>query len=146
MRLLSGGGGQALTEHRGSCHCGGVRFRILEPPTELTTCDCSLCVKKNALMTKVPETALEITAGVDLLSLYEWNTRRAKHYFCKRCGIYVFHRKRAAPDHLGVNAFCLDGFDVAAVPRRATEGADMTVVDPDPLPEWPGPRVASNQA
>ncbi len=135
-----------MTQHRGSCHCGGVRFLITETPTELTTCDCSLCVKKNALMTKVPETALEITAGADLLSLYEWNTRRAKHYFCKRCGIYVFHRKRAAPDHFGVNVFCLDGFDVASVPRRATEGADMTVVDPHPLPEWPGPRVAPNQA
>lgn len=133
-------------QHQGSCHCGGVRFRIMETPTELTTCDCSLCVKKNALMTKVPETALEITCGADLLSLYQWNTRRAKHYFCKRCGIYVFHRKRAAPDHFGVNVFCLDGFDVSAVPCRATEGANMTVVDPDPLPEWPGPRVASADA
>lgn len=135
-----------MTQHQGSCHCGGVRFRITEAPTELTTCDCSLCVKKNALMTKVPEAALEIIAGADLLSLYEWNTRRAKHYFCKRCGIYVFHRKRAAPDHFGVNVFCLDGFDAAAVPRRATEGANMTVVASEPLPEWPGPRVAPTEA
>ncbi len=44
--------------------------------------------------------------GEDLLTLYQWNTRRAKRYFCCRCGIYVFHRKRAAPGHFGINVFC----------------------------------------
>jgi hypothetical protein len=125
----------------GSCHCGGVRFTIRHNPDELTTCDCSLCVKRNAVMAKVPEAALAIDAGEDLLSLYEWNSRRAKHYFCRRCGIYLFHRKRAAPDHFGVNVFTLDGFDHSALPLRATKGASMTVVADTPRPEWPGPRV-----
>ena len=129
-----------VSTHAGSCHCGGIRFTVTHDPVELTTCDCSLCVKKNALMAKVPEAALDVIQGSDLLTLYEWNSRRAKHYFCKRCGIYVFHRKRAAPDHFGVNAFCLDGFDPASVKVRATDGADMTVVVPDARPEWPGPR------
>lgn len=125
---------------QGSCHCGAVRFTVEAPIAELTTCDCSLCVKKNAVMAKVHEDALTITAGEDLLSLYQWNTRRAKHYFCSRCGIYTFHRKRAAPDHYGINVFCLDGFDPSQVPVRATEGLGMSVVDPDPRREWPGPR------
>lgn len=125
---------------QGSCHCGAVRFTVEAPITELTTCDCSLCVKKNAVMAKVHEDALTITAGEDLLSLYQWNTRRAKHYFCSRCGIYTFHRKRAAPDHYGINVFCLDGFDASQIPVRATEGIGMSVVDPDGRPEWPGPR------
>lgn len=124
----------------GSCHCGAVRFAVDAPIAELTTCDCSLCVKKNAVMAKVHQDALIITQGEDLLSLYQWNTRRAKHYFCSRCGIYTFHRKRAAPDHYGVNVFCLDGFDASAIPVRATEGIGMTLTDPDARPEWPGPR------
>ena len=128
----------------GSCHCGAVRFRVAAPIAELTTCDCSLCVKKNALMAKVPETALELLAGGDHLTRYQWNTRRAQHFFCKACGIYVFHRKRAAPDHYGVNVFCLDDFDPASVPVRATEGANMTVVEAGARPEWPGPRVAQD--
>ena len=106
--------------HAGSCHCGGVRFSVRWDLTELTTCDCSLCVKRNALMAKVPEEALTVTQGEELLTLYEWNTRRAKHYFCRICGLYVFHRKRAAPDHFGVNIFCLDDFDSSALPVRAT--------------------------
>lgn len=125
----------------GSCHCGAVRFTVTADIEELTTCDCSLCIKKNAVMAKVHETALTITAGEALLGLYEWNTHRAKHRFCTVCGIYTFHRKRAAPDHYGVNVFCLDGFDPRSVPIRRTDGADMSLVAEGALPEWPGPRI-----
>lgn len=124
----------------GSCHCGAVRFRVQAEIVELTTCDCSLCVKKNALMAKVHESELEILAGEEALGLYQWNSRVAQHRFCMRCGIYTFHRKRAAPDHYGVNVFCLDGFEIESVPVRATEGVGMSLVDPDARPEWPGPR------
>ena len=58
-----------MAVHEGSCHCGAVRFRIEAEIRELTTCDCSLCAKKNALMTRVPESALTILAGADALSL-----------------------------------------------------------------------------
>ena len=126
---------------RGACHCGAVRFEVDFEIIELTTCDCSLCVIRNAVMAKVPEAALTVTAGREYLTLYQWNTRRAEHYFCNRCGIYVFHRKRAAQEHFGVNAFCLEDFDPASVPLRATEGANMTVEDPDARPEWSGPRA-----
>jgi hypothetical protein len=126
----------------GSCHCGAVKFRIDATITELTTCDCSLCLMRNAVMAKVPQSALTVLEGEDMLTLYQWNTRRARHYFCKRCGIYVFHRKRAAPDHFGVNSFCLEKFARASVPVRATEGANMTIADPDARSQWPGPRVA----
>jgi hypothetical protein len=111
----------------GSCHCGAVRFRVDAPIAELTTCDCSLCVKRNAVMAKVPEKGLTVLEGDAMLTLYEWNTRVAKHFFCRRCGIYVFHRKRSAPDHFGINVFCLEGFDAASIPVRATEGATMSV-------------------
>ena len=130
-----------MSSFTGLCHCGAVRFRVDAGIAELTTCDCSLCVKRNAVMAKVPEAALTVLAGEAMLTLYQWNTLRAKHYFCSRCGIYVFHRKRAAPDHFGVNIFCLEGMDPAALPIRATEGAGMSVEDKHAPPEWPGPRV-----
>jgi hypothetical protein len=126
--------------HSGSCHCGVVQFRVDAVISELTTCDCSLCVKRNAVMAKIPEQALAVVKGEDALTLYQWNTRRPKHYFCSQCGIYVFHRKRAAPDYFGINVFCLDEFDPTSLPIRATEGANMTVEDRAARPDWPGPR------
>lgn len=129
-----------MTAHPGSCHCGAVRFEVDWPLTEATSCDCSLCVKRNAVMVKVPEAALTVTDGADRLTLYQWNTLRAEHHFCSLCGIYLFHRKRSAPDHFGVNLFALDGFDAGSLRVVATEGASMTLVDPAPRPEWRGPR------
>jgi hypothetical protein len=127
--------------HLGSCHCGAVKFRIDAEPTEATTCDCSLCTKKNAVMVRVPVAALTITDGEDALTLYQWNTRVARHYFCSRCGIYTFHRKRSDPNSYGVNIFCLDDLDPATVRRVPTEGESMTVNPDGARPEWRGPRT-----
>ena len=64
-------------------------------------------------------------AGEDALSEYRFHTMSARHFFCRTCGIYPFHRKRVAPDHFGVNVFCLEGFDATGIPVRATVGAAM---------------------
>lgn len=116
---------RAMRTYRGSCHCGAVGFEIDTDFPELTTCDCSICRRRNALMVKVPETAFRLLRGEDRLTLYQFHTHVAKHYFCATCGIYPFHRKRMAPDHYGVNVFCLDDFDPAGLPIRATVGAGM---------------------
>ena len=92
---------------QGTCHCGTVQFRIQSELNEFTTCDCSICTMRNAVMVKVPEVNLEVTAGKSELTLYQWNMKIAKHFFCKSCGIYVFHNKRAAPDYFGVNVSLL---------------------------------------
>jgi hypothetical protein len=85
---------------KGSCHCGAIRFEIDSDLTEFTKCDCSLCVKKNAVMVKVREDRFRLIAGEADLGLYQWNTRVAKHHFCTKCGIYTFHHKRVTPDFL----------------------------------------------
>ena len=109
----------------GACHCGAVQFEIDTDFPELTTCDCSICRRKNALMVKVHESRMRILSGEAALRTYQFHTHTAKHYFCKTCGIYPFHRKRVTPDHFGVNVFCLEDFDPAGIPVRATVGAGM---------------------
>ena len=92
-------------------------------------------------MVKVPEADLTITEGKEALSLYQWNMKIAKHYFCSHCGIYVFHNKRAAPDHFGVNVRCLQNVSLDNAPIRATEGENMSVNSNGAQAHWPGPRV-----
>jgi hypothetical protein len=114
-----------IETYRGSCHCGGVAFEIDSDFPELTTCDCSICARKNALMVKVHESRFRLLAGENRLVEYRFNTHTAHHYFCGTCGIYPFHRKRVTPNFFGINVFCLDGFDPAGIPVRATVGKAM---------------------
>ena len=111
--------------YQGSCHCGAIRFQVRTDFPELTTCNCSICRKKNALMVKVHESKFELLAGEDTLSLYQFHTHTAKHYFCSICGIYPFHRKRSAPDSYGVNVYCLEGANLTGIPTRDTDGIGM---------------------
>ena len=77
-------------------------------------------------MVKVHETAFRLLSGSEALRTYQFHTHTAKHHFCGTCGIYTFHRKRVTPAYYGINVFCLEGFDPAGIPVRATVGAAMS--------------------
>lgn len=49
------------------------------------------------------------TKGQEKLTLYQFNTKTAKHYFCSVCGIYTHHQRRSNPRQFGVNLACLEG-------------------------------------
>lgn len=119
-----------MRTYRGSCHCGAIVFEIDTDFTEFTKCDCSLCRKKNAVMTKVHEGQFRLIRGDGDLGLYQWNTGKAKHHFCKHCGIYTFHRKRVTPDYFGINVYCLDDVDVSDVCIVCVDGATMSAQEP----------------
>ena len=97
--------------YEGACHCGNVRFELAmaAPIREVTRCNCSICQKKGAIHLRVTQDAFKLTEGEDHLSLYQFNTKTAKHYFCKTCGIHPFSRPRIAPDMISVNINCLEG-------------------------------------
>ena len=62
---------------------------------------------------------IQVLQGKDALTLYQFNTQEAKHYFCSRCGIYTFHQRRSKPHEYGVNIACIEGmspFDFPEVP------------------------------
>ena len=52
---------------------------------------------------------LKVVSGTDKLSLYQFNSFTAKHFFCSVCGIYTHHQRRSNPNQFGVNVACIDG-------------------------------------
>lgn len=116
---------RAEKHYEGSCHCGSVEFRIKTDFPELTTCNCSICIRKNALMVKVHESDFTLLKGKDSLTEYQFHTNTATHYFCKVCGIYPFHKKRVTPDFYGINVNCLVDVNLTEIPVRETEGQSM---------------------
>mgnify|MGYP003317044995 CR=1 FL=1 len=76
-----------MATYEGGCHCQAVRFTVQleDPKQELYRCNCSLCRKKGIVMRAVADTDLEVIAGQEHLSLYQWNKKIAEHFFCSVC-------------------------------------------------------------
>ncbi len=111
-----------MTTYEGGCHCGAVRFRVTADLDRVSECNCSMCAKKGFLHLIVPPERFELRSGAGDLSTYEFNTRVAKHHFCRRCGIHSFYVPRSDPDKIDVNVRCLEGVDVAALTITRFDG------------------------
>ncbi len=119
--------------YSGSCHCGFVRFTFEAELDHQRICDCSICLKRGAVIVRIPDHALGINRPLAELSLYQWGSHTAKDYFCPHCGILPFRRPSAptaaeratgVPDFDGwaVNLRCVDGFDSMDLPTRHIPG------------------------
>jgi hypothetical protein len=115
---------------QGSCHCGIVKFKVRTAVSPATRCNCSLCRRKGALMSATFAAGeLKILSGENALSIYQFNTRSAKHYFCKHCGIYPFHQTRKDLALWRANIGCLEGVDPYALESSVADGASLSVVE-----------------
>ena len=64
--------------------------------------------KKGAIMSMVKNEDFTILKGKEKLSLYQFHSKVAKHYFCSICGIYTHHNPRANPAMTGFNVGCIE--------------------------------------
>jgi hypothetical protein len=114
--------------YRGSCHCGRARFEVDADLDHVRVCDCSICRRRGALNFRVEESDLRISTPLEQLTLYEWNTKVAKDYFCPVCGILPFRRPRTEPSKWTVNVRCLEGVDLDALQIKFVHGSELSVV------------------
>ncbi len=115
----------ALRTYKGSCHCGSVQFTFISPQIKKALrCKCSMCRRKGELSTSftvLPDN-VHIEAGTERLSTYRFNTRIAKHSFCRECGISPFYQTRLKPGEFRFNLGCLHEFDPFSLPLETFEG------------------------
>jgi len=98
-------------KYKGSCHCKAVQFEIESDVIEESLqCNCSICIRKNAIMSKQSfgEGEFSLISGKDKLSTYHWGDEDVNHYFCQVCGIYPFHDTTYDPGKYRVNLACID--------------------------------------
>jgi hypothetical protein len=110
-----------MAEINGACHCRTVRFhvKLTDGLRTARRCTCSYCRMRGAVAVSANLGDIRFMQGEDALTLYQFNTNTAKHYFCSRCGIYTHHQRRSNPNQYGINAACLEGvspFDFTEVP------------------------------
>ena len=104
---------------KATCHCRAVELDVTltEGLEKVRRCDCSFCVRRGAIAVSAPIDGVKIVEGSNNLTLYQWGTKTAKHYFCKTCGIYTHHQRRSNPNEFGVNVAILEGIN----PRQLGE-------------------------
>ena len=114
--------------YHGSCHCGAVKLSFeSEPITYGLRCTCSICARKGAMMTPftVAEEDLEVDADAENLGLYQFDTKVAKHYFCKRCGIYTHNETARFPGQYRVNLGCIEDLDTTDFEVAIFDGKNL---------------------
>lgn len=70
----------------------------------------------------VPDSNFHLMKGEEELSCYTFNTKKAKHLFCKTCGVQSFYKPRSNPNGVGVMPHCLDEGTVSGINLQTFDG------------------------
>jgi hypothetical protein len=112
----------AKERYEGGCHCGRVRFVVHADLSTAALCNCSICTKKGFVHLIVALADFDLLSGREDLATYEFNTKTAKHHFCRVCGMHPFYVPRSDPDKIDVNVRCLEGVDLPSLRPTTFDG------------------------
>jgi hypothetical protein len=119
-------------EYQARCHCGRVRFSFLSPEIKAgKRCDCSLCVRRGAVLSWTYIPAADFTPHKDAhdLGLYLWNEKVLGNYFCKTCGIFTYIADgENGKDGYRVNLGCVEGIEPLSLEITVIDGKSLPVV------------------
>ncbi len=114
----------ALSKHRGSCHCGAVRYTVeLDASAPSITCNCSMCARSGTLLQFVGVEQFTLDEGESNLTDYQFNKHVIHHTFCKTCGIKPFaHGVGPKGPTVAINVRTLEDVDVFELPTHKYDG------------------------
>lgn len=125
----------------GSCHCGGVRFK-LTPPTEFVShCHCADCRRTHGAAfvtwTAVPRERFAFLSGEELLTGY-WSSDKVCWKFCSRCGSSLLYESREAPHKIYATVGNLDEVDRLPDSHVSFEESPAWLAGSHELPRFKG--------
>lgn len=110
--------------YKGSCHCGAVRYKVEMEIESVLSCNCSICIRKGALLAFTPAANFTLEQGDASLTNYQFGSKTIHHLFCTVCGIASF-AKGKLPDGTemrAINVRCLEDVDLDAIPVQKYDG------------------------
>ncbi len=114
----------AVSKHRGSCHCGAVKYTVeLDASAPTISCNCSMCGRAGTLLQFVSPDQFRLEHGETNLTDYRFNKHVVHHMFCKTCGIKPFARGQGPKGPMiAINMRCLEDIDVSALELTHYDG------------------------
>jgi len=114
-------------KHTGSCHCGRIKFEAEGDIASVMSCNCSICQRRGSLLWFVPLSALHLLTPEEDSSVYTFHKHVIQHRFCPHCGIHAYGEALAPSGErmAAINARCLEGIDLEAIPVKHFDGRSM---------------------
>jgi hypothetical protein len=111
----------------GSCHCGAVQIAVAEAPTQVTSCNCSICRRLGTLWAYYRPDQLTLTHAPGATDAYIWGDKCLALRRCANCGCVTHWEPigQTPADRMGVNARLLD-ISLDDIPVRKFDGASMS--------------------
>jgi len=107
----------------GSCHCGAVTLEVAEAPTQVTSCNCSICRRLGTLWAYYAPAQVTITGAT---ATYRWGDKSIDFHHCASCGCTTHWSplpNRGNHDRMGINGRLLAPDVLAAARVRRLDGA-----------------------
>jgi hypothetical protein len=96
---------------RGSCLCGGIRFRITGKLYGALYCNCSMCRKASGSAFRaraaVKAADFEFVQGAEFVTFYQ-SSPATHRGFCRVCGSPIMSKFDAPPEYYGLPLGVLD--------------------------------------
>ena len=110
--------------HKGSCHCGQVKFEVEGTFDTAMECNCSHCSRKGYLLWFVPRTQFQLQSPESAVAIYTFNKHAIKHQLCIDCGVDVFARgtKPDGSEVVALNVSCIDGIELSKLAMTPVDG------------------------
>ena len=125
--------GGDIMEYKARCHCGRVRFSFRSSEIKIgCRCDCSLCLRRGAVLSSAYIPAADFKPHNDLndLGVYLWNEKVLSNYFCKACRIITYIGDgENAKEGYRVNLGCVEGIDPLALKISIIDGKSLPVIE-----------------
>ena len=127
------------TMHKGSCHCGAVKFEASVDAAGGTRCNCSICTKLGPIGATTKPDGFHLLQGKDRLRSYAMS-KAGERYYCEHCGVFVygaFDIPEMGGATVSVNLNTLDDIDPGLLSVRYWDGRhDNWMAGPREEP-WP---------
>jgi hypothetical protein len=96
----------------GGCLCGGVRFRLTEPPKAAGYCHCTRCQGRTgsgaSAQAEVDGRTFELLEGGGLAKMWRHPEGGWEKWFCPECGAHLFSRNPDDPARMSVRMSAFD--------------------------------------
>ena len=88
----------------GGCHCTKVLFEFFSlNKVKLIKCNCSICKPSRYLLLIITHEDFKLISNKKDIQSYQFGTKKAKHFFCKFCGIKSFYQPRSHQSAFSIN-------------------------------------------